>query len=139
MTIAAEDLMVDPEMLALARTMMARAYAPYSKFHVGAVVRGANGKLYGGCNVENAAYPVGTCAEASAISAMVADGETKIAEILVMGAGQEMISPCGSCRQRLREFGADDLPIHLADPTSIKKTVTLGELLPLSFGPENLK
>jgi cytidine deaminase len=124
----------DPEMLALARTMMARAYAPYSKFHVGAVVRGANGKLYGGCNVENAAYPVGNCAEASAISAMISDGETRIAEILVMAAGKEMISPCGSCRQRIREFAGPGTPVHLATPERVVKTVPFGELLPYAFG-----
>ncbi len=128
----------DPEMLTLARTMMARAYAPYSKFHVGAVVRGVGGKLYGGCNVENAAYPVGTCAEASAIAAMISDGETKIAEILVMAAGKEMISPCGSCRQRIREFAPHDTPVHLADPDGIRKTIPFGDLLPLSFGPSHL-
>jgi cytidine deaminase len=121
------------DMLALARQMMARAYAPYSNFHVGAVVRGKNGKLYGGCNVENAAFPVGCCAEASAISAMVADGQTRIAEILVMASGPETISPCGGCRQRLREFSADDTPVHLAAPDGVRKTVTFGELLPFSF------
>jgi cytidine deaminase len=130
--------MVDPEMLALARTMMARAYAPYSNFHVGAVLRGANGKLYGGCNVENAAYPVGNCAEASAISAMVGDGETRIAEILVMAAGKEMISPCGACRQRLREFAPGDTPVYLCGPEGVLKTVRFGDLLPLSFGPSHL-
>ncbi len=127
-----------PEMLTLARTMMDRAYAPYSKFHVGSVVRGANGKLYGGCNVENAAYPAGNCAEAAAIYAMVADGEHKIVEAMVMGPAGETISPCGLCRQRLREFASDDIPIHLCDPNGVKKTVTLGELLPLSFGPNHL-
>ncbi len=126
-------------MLALARAMMARAYAPYSKFHVGSVVRGANGKLYGGCNVENIAYPTGTCAEESAIAAMIADGETRITEALVMGPEGDLCTPCGSCRQRLREFATDDLPIHIADPTGIKKTFTLGELFPMSFGPTVLQ
>ena len=126
------------EMLALAKTMMAHAYAPYSNFHVGAVVRGSNGKLYGGCNVENAAYPVGNCAEASAIAAMVGDGEPRIVEALVMGPEGELCTPCGACRQRLREFAGVDLPIHLADPTGVKQTVTLGELLPMSFGPAHL-
>jgi cytidine deaminase len=138
MTIECEDLMVDPEMLALARTMMARAYAPYSNFHVGAVVRGVGGKLYGGCNVENAAYPVGNCAEASAISAMVGDGETRIVEALVMGPEGQICTPCGACRQRLREFAADDTPVHLADPDGVLKTVRFGDLLPLSFGPGHL-
>jgi len=127
------------DMLALAKTMMARAYAPYSKFHVGAAIRGANGKLYGGCNIENIAYPIGNCAEASAIAAMVADGETRIAEILVIGPEGELCPPCGACRQRLREFADNGLPIHLADPRGIRKTFTLGELLPLSFGPAFLK
>ncbi len=126
------------DMLSLARTMRDRAYAPYSKFHVGAVVKGANGKLYGGCNVENAAYPVGNCAEASAIAAMVGDGETRIVEALVMGPEGQICTPCGACRQRFREFAGPDLPIHLADPTGVKQTVTLDTLLPMSFGPENL-
>jgi cytidine deaminase len=130
--------MTTDDMLTLARTMQTRAYAPYSNFHVGAVVRGANGKLYGGCNVENAAYPVGNCAEASAIAAMIGDGETRIVEALVMGPEGQICTPCGACRQRLREFAALDLAIHLADPTGVKQTVTLGELLPMSFGPENL-
>ncbi len=123
----------DETMLALARTMMQRAYAPYSNYHVGAVVRGANGKLYGGCNVENASFPAGACAEASAISVMVADGETRISEVLVMAAGQELVSPCGSCRQRLREFAQPDTPVHMASPEGVKKTVSFGELLPLAF------
>ncbi len=126
------------DMLTLARTMMSRAYAPYSNFHVGAVVRGANSKLYGGCNVENAAYPVGNCAEASAIAAMVGDGETRIVEALVMGPEGELCTPCGACRQRFREFASLDLPIHLADPSGVRQTITLGELLPLSFGPSHL-
>lgn len=129
---------IDRNMLALARDAMARAYAPYSNFHVGAVVKGANGRLYSGCNVENAAYPQGNCAEASAIAAMVLDGETKIAEVLVMGAGEALVTPCGGCRQRIREFAADDVPIHICSPDELRRTVTLGELLPLSFGPENL-
>jgi len=126
-------------MHALAKAYRARAYAPYSTFFVGAVVKGANGKLYGGCNVENIAYPVGNCAEVSAISAMIADGETRIAEALVMGPEGDLCTPCGACRQRLREFAGDDLLIHMADPGGIRKTVTLGELFPLSFGPAILK
>ena len=127
------------DMLPLANAMMLRAYAPYSKYRVGAVLRGANGKLYGGCNIENIAYPIGNCAEASAIAAMVTDGETRIVEALVIGPEGDLCTPCGACRQRLREFAADDLPIHLAAPSGVKKTVTLGELLPLSFGPAILK
>jgi cytidine deaminase len=125
-------------MTELARQMMSRAHAPYSKFHVGAALKGANGKLYGGCNVENAAYPQGLCAEASAIGVMVADGETKIAEVLVMANGDGLVTPCGGCRQRLREFAGDATPIHICGPEGHRRTVTLGELLPLSFGPDHL-
>ena len=130
--------MSSTEMLALAKQMMARAYAPYSHYTVGAVVRGANGKLYGGCNVENASYPESNCAEATAITNMVSDGEQRITEILVVGPAGELISPCGSCRQRLREFAADDVPVHLCDPEGVKLTVMFSELLPMSFGPSHL-
>lgn len=127
------------KMIQMARTVMKRAYAPYSKFNVGAVVRGESGQLYTGCNVENAAYPSGTCAEQSAISAMVAAGETKITEVLVMGDSKNLVSPCGACRQRIRELASDDVKIHICDINGIRKTVTLKELLPLSFGQENFK
>jgi len=129
---------MDDTMLDLARDAMARAYAPYSEFSVGAVVRGSGGKLYAGCNVENAAYPQGCCAEASAISAMVMDGERRIAEIVVMGRGEGLVTPCGGCRQRIREFADENTPIHVCDENGLRQTLTLGELLPLSFGPENL-
>lgn len=129
---------IDSAMFELAREAMAKAHAPYSRFRVGAVVKGANGRLYAGCNVENAAYPEGWCAEASAIAAMVTDGESKIGEVLVMGGGEALVTPCGGCRQRIREFAADDVPIHICSPDELRRTVTLGELLPLSFGPENL-
>jgi cytidine deaminase len=126
------------EMIALARSVMARAYAPYSNFRVGAVLRGANGKLYAGCNVENAAYPQGTCAEVAAIAVMVADGERRIVEALVMGEGEALIAPCGGCRQHLSEFAAADVPVHLCDPTGVRRTVTMGKLLPLAFGADSL-
>lgn len=129
---------MDADMFELAREAMAKAHAPYSGFHVGAVVKGANGSLYAGCNVENAAYPEGWCAEASAIAAMVMDGQAMIVEMLVMGAGEALVTPCGGCRQRIREFAADETPIHICSPDKLRRTVTLGELLPLSFGPENL-
>jgi cytidine deaminase len=121
-----------------ARQAMEMAHAPYSNFKVGAAVRGESGRLYGGCNVENAAYPQGWCAEASAISALVMGGDSHITEVAVMGAGKELCTPCGGCRQKLREFASEDTPIHVCGPEGIRQSVTLGELLPLSFGPEHL-
>ncbi len=98
------------ELFEAARTAQANAYAPYSRFHVGAALRTASGAVFSGCNVENAAYPQGACAEAGAISAMALAGERRIAEILVIGDGEELCTPCGGCRQRIREFadGGDD-------------------------------
>jgi cytidine deaminase len=132
----------DSDIVAAARAAMARAYAPYSRFKVGAAVRGESGRLYAGCNVENAAYPQGWCAEASAIAAMVMAGETRIVEVAVMGGGEApgtpLCTPCGGCRQNLYEFAGDDLPIHVCGPEGPRRTVTLGELLPLAFGPGNL-
>ena len=126
------------EMLELARQMMARAHAPYSRFHVGAVLKTETGKLYGGCNVENAAYPQGLCAEASAIGNMVAGGETVIREVVVMAKGEPLVTPCGGCRQRLREFAREEIPVYVCGPEGLRHTITLGELLPLSFGPDHL-
>lgn len=127
------------DMIEAARRAMERAYAPYSKFPVGAVVRSASGKLYAGCNVENAAYPQGWCAEASAIAAMVSAGERRIVEVAVMGKGEALVTPCGGCRQKLREFAGDDVAIHVCGPEGLRRSATLGELLPLAFGPENLR
>ena len=126
-------------MLQMARDAMDRAYAPYSEFRVGAVIKAQSGRLYAGCNVENASYPVGSCAEQGAISAMVLGGDLKIEEMVVMGDGENLTSPCGACRQRIREFAAPDVLIHICDRTGVRKTMTLAELLPVSFGPENLQ
>ena len=126
------------DLLHLARRMMLHAHAPYSKFHVGAAVRGEDGSIHGGCNVENVAYPQGLCAEAGAIAALVAAGQKRVLECVVIGPGPEVITPCGGCRQKLREFASDDLPIHLCGPDGLHRTVTLGQLLPMSFGPHNL-
>jgi cytidine deaminase len=128
----------DSDIVAAARAAMKNAYAPYSRFKVGAAVRGESGRLYAGCNVENAAYPQGWCAEASAIAAMVMAGETRIVEAAVMGGGEAPCTPCGGCRQKLHEFAGGDLPIHVCGPEGLRRTVTLGELLPLAFGPGNL-
>ncbi|MCC6468527.1 MAG: cytidine deaminase [Alphaproteobacteria bacterium] len=126
-------------MLAQALAARANAHAPYSGFKVGACLRGESGRLFAGCNVENAAYPQGQCAEASAIGAMVAAGDRRILECVVVADGPGLVTPCGGCRQRLREFARDDTPVHLGDSNRISRTVTLGELLPLSFGPDHLK
>jgi cytidine deaminase len=126
------------EMFAIARAAQAAAYAPHSRFRVGAVVRATSGRLYAGANVENAAYPVGTCAEAGAIAAMVLGGDRAIAEVLVIGDGEALCTPCGACRQRLREFAPDTVRVHIAGPQGVRRSFTLGELLPHSFGPDNL-
>ena len=118
-----------------ARAAQARAYAPYSGFKVGAAVQGGSGAVYAGCNVENASYPVGTCAEQAAIAAMVAAGERRIAAILVLGDGRTLVTPCGACRQRIREFASPDAPIHVAGPDGLRSSFTLDDLLPCAFGP----
>jgi cytidine deaminase len=121
-----------------ARAAQTRAYAPYSRFPVGAAIRGASGSMHSGCNVENAAYPQGACAETGAISAMIMSGEKRIAEMLVIGDGEGLCTPCGGCRQRIREFAAPNTPVHIAGSNGVRATFTLEELLPSSFGPENL-
>lgn len=122
-----------------ARDAMGRAYAPYSRFQVGAAIRTADGRMFTGCNVENAAYPVGACAEAGAISAMINAGATKITEIAIIGSGDAPCYPCGGCRQRIREFSDDATRIHVADRTMSRyHSHGMNELLPHGFGPEML-
>src|SRR6202046_4493451 len=121
-----------------ARAAQANAYAPYSRFQVGAALRTPSGAIFSGCNVENAAYPQGACAEAGAIGAMALGGEHRIAEILVVGDGEGLCTPCGGCRQRIREFADASTPIHVAGPAGVRASFTLGELLPQAFGPEHL-
>lgn len=116
----------------------AQAYAPYSRFAVGAAIRGAGGGLYLGCNVENAAYPTGTCAEQNAIGAMVAAGERRIAEIAVLGDANAPVTPCGACRQRIREFGDAATKIHAGATSGARRSFTLAEVLPEAFGPDHL-
>jgi homotetrameric cytidine deaminase len=129
---AATDRLVD-----LARGAMARAYAPYSGFRVGVALRDDAGGLHAGANVENASYPQGQCAETSAIGALVAGGGHRIAEVAVM-ADTELVTPCGGCRQRLRELADAGTPVHLCGPEGVRRTLTLGELLPHSFSREDL-
>ncbi len=125
-------------LFAAAKAVQQKAYAPYSRFKVGAAILADDGKVYPGCNVENAAYPVGACAEAGAISAMVAGGARAIRAILVIGDGADLVTPCGACRQRIREFAAPETPIAIAGPEGVRARFSLAELLPASFGPANL-
>ena len=116
------------------------SYSPYSDFKVGAALLGADGKIYAAANVENAAYPQSQCAEASAIGVMVAAGCIEIKEVLVIAEapGPDPVSPCGGCRQRLNEFAASDVVIHMANEQGVVGTIKMGDLLPLSFGPKQL-
>ena len=137
---AAQSLSPEQEqqLLGAARAAQRAAYAPYSRFQVGAAVLDDQGRIHAGCNVENAAYPEGVCAEASALSAMVLAGGTRLRAVLVVGTGGAWITPCGGCRQKLREFGAPDLPVLTANATAMGPRYTLAELLPQSFGPDHL-
>ncbi len=106
---------------------------------MGAAIRTHAGTIFAGCNVENAAYPQGMCAEASAIAAMVAAGETRIAEVAVCGAGAQPVTPCGGCRQKLREFAGAEVVVRMVDEHGrLTLERTMAELLPDSFGPEHL-
>ena len=120
-------------LLDAARDVREMAYVPYSKFKVGAAVRGASGAVYRGCNVENVAYPEGTCAEAGAIAAMVAAGETELTEVAVIADSPSPVPPCGGCRQKLAEFGRHDTPVLLATTGGTTLSTTIGDLLPGRF------
>ncbi len=116
-----------------------KAYAPYSNFSVGAAIRTTSGNIIAGCNVENAAYPAGTCAEAGAIAAMVAAGETKISDIAIVGVKSNPCYPCGACRQRIFEFSDTATRVHLRDgATGAAITHSIDALLPHAFGPRDL-
>ncbi len=125
-------------LLAAARAARLRAYAPYSKFLVGAAVLDDQGRVHAGCNVENAAYPQGVCAEAGALSAMVLAGSTRVRALVVVGDGPAWVTPCGGCRQKLREFAAPGTPVIVANDEQVQARFTLEQLLPQSFGPEHL-
>ena len=125
-------------LIAAAINVMPLAYAPYSQFQVGAAIEDENGHIHTGVNVENAAYPVGSCAEAGAIAAMIGAGGRKITRIAVAGRGDLLCTPCGGCRQRIREFAAADMDIFICDQQGLRQRFTLAELLPHSFGPDNL-
>jgi cytidine deaminase len=125
-------------LLRAAGAVRLKAYAPYSRLQVGAALRADNGELYVGANVENASYPEGLCAEAAAIAAMIAGGGRRIAALAVVAEGTEPAPPCGGCRQRVAEFADAATPIHLATTAGARRSVTLGEILPLAFAAKNL-
>lgn len=126
------------DLFAAARAVRDQAYAPYSGFRVGAALRCPDGSIHVGCNVENIAYPEGTCAEAGAIAAMVAAGLREIAEIWVLADAPEPVSPCGGCRQKLAEFAGPEVMVVLAGPAGERARTTLGALLPGAFGPRQM-
>jgi homotetrameric cytidine deaminase len=134
------DLLLDaPQaLLAAADAVMRNAYAPYSTFPVGAALRTRSGAIHVGANVENAAYPQGQCAEASAIGALVAAGHTRVVEAAVIAGAEEICVPCGGCRQRLREFMPLDATVHLLGASGAREDAPLEALLPRSFGPDYL-
>ena len=115
------------------------AYAPYSNFKVGASLRAASGKVFAGCNVENVAYPEGTCAEAGAIAAMVAAGETELTEVYVIAGSPAPVPPCGGCRQKLAEFGKGDVKVTLATTAGDEEVTTIAALLPGAFGAAHME
>ncbi len=129
----------DDALVAAAVSVARNAYAPYSGFQVGAAVRDGEGRVHAGANVENAAYPEGVCAEAAAIAAMIAAGGRRIAAIAVAGPGPAPCTPCGGCRQKIREFADAATPVLVCGPRDAVHRFTLGELLPASFGPENVQ
>jgi len=130
---------VSDPLITAALAARSAAYAPYSRFAVGAALRTEDGTVHAGCNVENAAYPEGTCAEAGAIAAMVLAGGRRVAELVVAGGGGAPCTPCGGCRQKLREFAVSGTLIRIVDEAGREVLRTsLAALLPNSFGPENL-
>ncbi len=129
---------VDQALFEAAERVRDHAHVPYSKFHVGAAILADDGVIYAGCNVENAAYPLGNCSDASAIAAMIAGGGKRITRIFVTGPGSTPVTPCGGCRQRIREFAELATPVICLGVEGTPLETTLGELLPHSFGPEFL-
>ena len=124
--------------IAATKEAMSKAYVPYSNYPVGALIVTDNGNTYSGCNVENASYPLGNCAEASAIASMVIAGDKKIKTIYVMTKNDEGGIPCGGCRQRIREFSDENTQIIMCSVDGVQQRINLSELLPNSFGPEHL-
>ncbi len=121
-----------------AKAAMAHAHAPYSSFTVGAAILAEDGRIYAGCNVENASFPEGWCAETSALGAMVTAGARRVLEIAVISDGERLTTPCGGCRQRLAEFAAPETPVHVCGPQGLRQTFRLGDLLPAAFDKDHL-
>lgn len=130
--------MPDPDLETAARAVRENAHVPYSRFKVGAAIRTASGRVHVGCNVENVAYPQGTCAEAGAIAAMCAAGERQIAEVLVIADAPDPVPPCGGCRQKLSEFAGPEVPVTMMTTEGASRTVTMAQLLPGAFAPGHM-
>ena len=127
------------ELYDAAVAVQTNAHCPYSEYPVGAALRTPSGRVFSGCNVENAAYPLGSCAEAGAIAAMVAAGEHSIVELVTVTGGTTPGTPCGGCRQRIREFAEPEALIHSTTNSGVVTTMSMADLLPDSFGPEHLR
>jgi cytidine deaminase len=134
----ADDATPPEDLFAAAAAIWPRAYVPYSRYRVAAAIRAASGAIYAGVNVENAAYPVGTCAEAGAIAAMIGGGDTDLVEIAVVAEGGALVTPCGGCRQRIMEFGGPGAVVWAGDLRGRRRRFTAGELLPMAFGPKSM-
>lgn len=132
------DDAVMQQLVDAARAVREKAYAPYSKFLVGAAVLDEHGAIHAGCNVENAAYPQGWCAETSALAHLVTAGGRRALALAVVGVAADPVTPCGGCRQKLREFAAPECPVWIADLQTVRLRTTMAALLPSSFGPEHL-
>jgi len=126
------------QLVTAARAAREKAYAPYSNFAVGAALLDEAGRIHAGCNIENAAYPQGLCAEASALAHLVLAGGRQVLAVVVAGDASLPVTPCGGCRQKLREFAADATPVWSVDGQAVRERYTLGQLLPASFGPQHL-
>jgi len=121
------------KLLLAAKKARKKAYAPYSNFHVGSAVLGGNGRIYSGCNVENASFGLTSCAERNAVFAMIADGEKRIREVLVIGESDEFLPPCGACRQVLAEFASPSAMVHMCNTKGASFSTSVGELVPFIF------
>jgi cytidine deaminase len=127
------------DLFVAARKAMESAYAPYSKFPVGAALLTDDGRVFSGANIEVASYPEGWCAETTALGHYVMAGGGRITEICVVAEKMDRITPCGGCRQRLAEFASADTKLHICDQNGIVETVTMGEILPFGFRGDTLK